>query len=517
MFVNRRKELAQMNSYLDMILSGQHINLSLFGQRRTGKTELLKRFQGEVEGLALVPYLSLERFVPKIEHFSLHFTAELLRAASGENQIDLTWPSMLINAQYIGKREQEMIASLMDLLEKQTKDVGAISELLFKLPRMVSEDMGLPIIYIIDEFQEITAIHDRMLHIMRANTEKGSSVNFWVAGSVFTAFNALFNGESPFFGQFERMELARFEQNSTYELIDGLLPFDLSLDDKMIIYRSSGGHPFYITAICRRFHLMSDITDHVDSDLLKRSILMEVFDKTGAINAHFEYLLDVSLARFRNMGIHKNILLHISNEPDNLSGISSILGKPTGEVSSYMKGLLRTDLVSKNEDTYSINDSLMGAWLSNKYSYLNHFSIFDTKVRENVFEDLLERYSQISTELGKAKEVELRERLGLKYDLKLKPYSTPDGQIELDLIGENEGYHIFEIKWRNRPVDIRTVKRFHSKVQKSKFPIKEATLYMVSRGGFDNKALEYLMDHGIVCLDGSLNELQGLKARNREI
>lgn len=511
MFVNRRKELAQMNSYLDMILSGQNVNLSLFGQRRTGKTELLKRFKREVEGLALVPYLSLERFVPKIEHFSLHFIAELLRTASGGDQINLTWPSMLINAQSIGKREQEAIASLIELLEKETKDVGAVAELLFKLPRMVSEDMGLPIIYIIDEFQEITVIHDRILHIMRANTEKGSSVNFWVAGSVFTAFNALFDGESPFFGQFERMELARFEQNSTYELIDGLLPFDISPDDKKIIYRSSGGHPFYITAICRRFHLMSDITDHVDSDLLKKSIIMEVFDKTGAINAHFEYLLDVSLARFRNIGMHHNILLHISNEPDNLSGISSVLGKPSGEVSNYMKGLLRTDLVSKKEDTYFINDPLMGAWLSNKYSYMDHFSIFDTKVREKVFEDLLERYSQISTELGKAKEVELRDRLGSKYDLKLKPYSTKDGQIELDLVGEKEGYHIFEIKWRNRPVDIRTVKRFHSKVQKSKFPIKEVILYMISRGGFDRKAMKYAMDQGIVCLDRSLNELEDMK------
>ena len=152
---------------------------------------------------------------------------------------------------------------------------------------------------------------------------------------------------------------------------------------------------------------------------------MEVFNKTGAINAHFEYLLDVSLSRFRNTKVHQNILLHLSNKEDKLSGISSVLGKPSGEVSNYLKGLLKTDIIKKEGDIYSIVDPLMGTWLSSRYRRDDLY--LDMRVREKVFEDLLESYSAVSTELGRSKEIEFREILSKKYGLALKPYATPDG------------------------------------------------------------------------------------------
>jgi AAA+ ATPase superfamily predicted ATPase len=505
MFVNRRKELSMLNSYLDMILSGQRINLSLFGQRRTGKTELLKRFKKEAEGLALIPYLNLERSVPRMDHFSLHFITELIREATGNDDLELSWPSILIASNQVGSKTQNAIASLINLLEKEKKDIDIISELLFKIPAQISDESGLPVIYILDEFQEVAAIHKNILHLMRANTEKEQKLNFWVAGSVFSFFNDLFEGDSPFFGQFERMDLPRFERSSSYELIDGLLPFDPGNEQKNIVFKVTGGHPFYITAICRRFHLMADMMDSMNVELLKSSIMMEVFDKTGSINAHFDYLMDVSLSRLRNKTMYNNILYHISREKDTLTGISYALGKPSGEVSSYMKGLLKTEIIEKSEDLYSLSDPLMGAWLSTRYEHNN--IIFEWNARDKVFEDLLESYCAVSTELGKTKEFELRDKLSILYDLSLKPYSTPDGQIELDLVGEKSVPYIFEIKWRNRPVDIRTMMRFHSKVKKSKFSTGNEKLFMVSKGGSDRKAMDFAKENGIICLNRSLEEL----------
>ena len=506
MFVNRLRELSEMNTYLDMILSGQKLNLALFAQRRCGKTELLKRFQREARDLTIAPYLSMERISPSIEHFSLHFLTELVRTATGEEPV-LTWPSLMIASQSLGKEVQNGIATLSTMMDRAEKDISAISEILFRLPQMVSDAKSLPVIYILDEFQEIKNIDDRILHLMRANTEKQRSVNYWVAGSVFTAFDDLFQGDSPFYGQFTRMELSRFDEGSTFELIDGLLPFFTSIENKKAIHRSTGGHPFYTTAICRRFHLMRDLTDQDDMATLRTSILMEVFDKTGAINAHLEYLLDVSLAKFRNISVHRNILLHLSEGPDNLSGISAFIGKPTGEVSNYMKGLLRTDLVTKEGDTYTLTDPLMGAWIKNRDRYPGEMPLIDISVRDKVFADLLERYSRVSTELGKAKEVELREKLESIYEIKLRPYSTPDGQIEFDLIGEKDRIHIFEIKWRNRPLDIGVIKRFLSKVDRSIFSAQKPYLHIISKGGFDTKALKEAKKYRIECLDRSLKEV----------
>ena len=506
MFVNRRKELSTLNSYLDMILSGQNVNVSLFGQRRTGKTELLRKFKKDAERYAIIPYVNLERSIPRMDNFSLHFVTELVRSATGDIDTDMDWSQLIVSSQNIGKRTQDSIARLINQLEKEKKDIDTIGEALFRIPKLVSDEKELPVIYIIDEFQEIKGIHDRILHIMRANTEKVDSVNYWVAGSIFSAFNDIFKGKSPFYGQFRRMDLTRFDRGSTYELVDGLLPFTVPAEHKKIIFKATGGNPFFITAMCRRFHVMSSLMDDPGIDVLKKSIILEVFDETGIINGHFEYILDVSLSRFRNTRVYHDILLHISNKNDNLAGISSAVGKPSGEVSNYMKALLRTDMIIKEDDRYTMVDPLMGTWFSNRYRRDDSF--LDMNIREKVFEDLLESYSAVSTELGRSKEVELRDKLTKKYEMNLKPYSTPDGQIELDLVGKKDGYHIFEIKWRNRPVDIGTMRRFRLKVENSKYSLKESTLYMISKGGFDRKSLDYASKHGIRCLNGSLDQVK---------
>ncbi len=507
MFVNRRKELGAMSSYLDMIISGQHVNLSLFGQRRTGKTELLKRFRSEAEGVALVPYLNLERMVPRINDLCLHFVSELFRTTSGKENIISSWPSLLVLSQDVGRREQEALLSLINLLEKNEPDVGAILEVLFKLPQMVAEDKDMPVIYILDEFQEMGLVHDRVLHIMRAVTEKQPYVNYWIAGSVFSAFGALFEGDSPFYGQFERMELGNFDRESSYELIDGLLLYELDMDMKKVVHNITDGNPFYITAICRRLQVMGDQGDVVSSDVLRFCILSEVFGRTGTINSHFEYLIDVSLAKFKSTGVYRSILLHLSRKNDHLTGISSYLDKPTGEVSSYMKNLLRTDLVRKDGDLYSLKDGLMASWLSNSLDVTGPDPLGEPGTSERMYNDLLERFAGVSSELGKAKEIELREVLGSKYGLKLKPYSTFDGQIEFDLVGRKNGVHIFEVKWRTRPVDIGAMEKFLSKVKRSEFSSKKFQLYIVSKGGFKKDALLRAKEIGMICLDRNMKEI----------
>lgn len=505
MFVNRRTELSELNTYLDMILAGNKVNVSLFGQRRTGKTELLRRFKEEVESLVLVPYLSLERSLPNMENFSLHFIGELIRAATGDHTITMEWSRLILAARDLGTGSMNTIVSLMEHFQKKDYQVDIIGEILFRIPETISADSGKSVIIMIDEFQEIKNIDDRILDVMRANTEKQRSVNYWVAGSVFSAFEEIFEGDKPFFGQFRRLDLARFNRSSTYELVDGFMPFTIPAEMKNMIFRVTGGHPFYITSVCTRFRLMVDMTDRMDMDILKTAILMEVFDKTGNINGHFEYILDISLSKFRNRKVHQNILYHLCKNSDNLTGISEAIGKPSGEVSSYMKGLLKTDLISRKGDIYSLTEPLMATWLLNRFERDDSF--LDLKLREKTIQDLLESYSSVSTELGKSKEVELRGILSKKLGMDLKPYSTPDGQIEFDLVGTDSGFHIFEIKWRNRPVDLRTMERFHSKVDGRDLSTEDPILYIISKGGFDSSAIRFAVDRKIRCMNSELEEI----------
>ncbi|MCX6666414.1 MAG: restriction endonuclease [Euryarchaeota archaeon] len=132
----------------------------------------------------------------------------------------------------------------------------------------------------------------------------------------------------------------------------------------------------------------------------------------------------------------------------------------------------------------------------------------DKKIFERVFSELHEKYVKASTELGKAKEYEFKVKLETKFTVPLNQYMTSDGQIEFDLVGKKKDVaYIVEIKWRNKPVNIKDILTFHTKVQKSDFESQKKRLFVLSKSGFDKKAIELAKKQNIICLDAEMNEI----------
>jgi len=66
--------------------------------------------------------------------------------------------------------------------------------------------------------------------------------------------------------------------------------------------------------------------------------------------------------------------------------------------------------------------------------------------------------------------------------LELRNYASHDGQIEIDLIGEKKGeMYIFEIKWRNKSVNIKDIIDFVDKAEKSSFALKKKKFFVFYR------------------------------------
>jgi len=102
---------------------------------------------------------------------------------------------------------------------------------------------------------------------------------------------------------------------------------------------------------------------------------------------------------------------------------------------------------------------------------------------------LQEKYLRASTELGKAKEFELKDKLEGKLGVKLRNYSK-DG-IEFDLVGrKNKTSYLVEVKWRNRPTDYKEVRKFLDKVGRSEFSGKRKKLFFISKASFTYKAIK---------------------------
>ncbi len=514
MFIDRKKELDVLAAYQKYIHSGKRIDLTLFGLRRTGKTELFLKFKEEKENKrCIIPYLNMQKIVPDLQNFSKQFLIELLyEVVSATKRVDkpMTWDDLLVFAARAGEMEGTLVSKASNMMNRRTVDEAAVLDMVFSFPEKIAETHHVKIIYIIDEFQEILQIQKNILRIMRSITEKQKNVNYWVSGSVFTVFEELFGYKNPFFGQFKKMTLTGFDRESSQELIDRLLPIRLDRTQKNLIHDFTGGQPYYLTAICERIIQEYAIQKEMNGNIVNYCILQELFGETGKINEHFEYLIDVSLSKFTNKDLYKKTLLYLSQQPDTLSGVSRYMNMPSGEMFSYMKTLLKTDLIWRDGNIYRIRDPLFEGWISKLYFGLDRLTLQDKKIFNTVFSELQEKYVKATSELGKAKEYEFKVRLEEHFHMILNRYTTDDGQIEFDLVGKkNKVIYLFEIKWRNKPITIKEMIAFYDKVNKSGFVHQKKKLFVLSKSGFDIKALEQAKKQKIACLDAEMNEIHG--------
>lgn len=98
------------------------------------------------------------------------------------------------------------------------------------------------------------------------------------------------------------------------------------------------------------------------------------------------------------------------------------------------------------------------------------------------------------------------------------PNQSPDGQIELDAIGEGSTPWLVEVKWRNRPVSRADIAAFAHKARSMVGHLQSEstpTLWMISGGGFKPSALDYAAGEGILVSGGQdmqkLAELLGVR------
>lgn len=509
MFINRTRELSILNQYRESINTGSKINIALFGLRRIGKTELLLQFKNTtIDRDVLIPYINLQKIIPDIEGFVKAYSKELVyETIKQKEQVDYPYEmeDLLILASKLGDMETHHVRTIINIFKQQEFAKEEILQLTFAFAQKLAEKHGQKIIFILDEFQELLQVHPRFLLIMRSMIEKQNDVNYWICGSVFSVFDEMLDHKNPFFGQFIRMTLENFDRASTHELIDSELPFELAGNHKDKIYKFTNGQPYYTVAVCRKISEQYALDSSISTPQVNYCIMNEIFADTGSINEHFEYILDVSLAKFKNKDRYKSILFLLSQNPANLTQVSKHIKKSTGEMSNYLKALLKTDLIFRKHGTYHIRDPLFAFWVNNKYLGLST-NIVSEKVAEHLLANLEEKYQKASTELGIAKEYEVKYKLEELYDIDLEKYLK--NNIEFDLVGtKEETVYIFEIKWRNKKTSYKDIDNLVQKTNKSEFSTQKIQLFFISKSGYTQSAIELASHNKIALLDGHLEKI----------
>ena len=531
-FTNRVRELGFLQRVADDLASGRPRYVALWGLRRVGKTLLIREQmarlleQGQVqpvymdfEDICTSPGMFVQRYTGLVAFWSL-------TAGQGEVDAYLTVERLLETAATRSAAVAQTAASLLRELSQAKPDQALLLKMAFDFPERLAQEQGRNLILFLDEFTEIATlshypqVRDPLKHF-RASLAGQGHVAYVVAGSAMTAMMKLFQTpQAPLFLQFETMGLGPFDRQDTRTLIQRL-EGDFGPDVSAEIYRYSQGYPFYVTALTQRLRRLAEDGEIADAALAGHAFLLETLWRGGQIYNYCRYVYDLSLQRARGYGMLKAILQVLAQEQNlTLSQIARVLRKAPSAVREYLRWLIEVDLIVEQDKRYCYRDAVLRFWVAytSKGLELDAFPRREDLV--GLVQSLEERFQRVSTELGRAKESEVRELLrrfagqrvpgalfGCSDEMVLPtfaavtPYCSADGQIEVDALAEactepgrsgDERWAV-EVKWRGKAAGEKELAALVRKAQAL-----DARPWFISRSGFTPAARAYATANSVL-------------------
>jgi uncharacterized protein len=483
-FTNRVSELTILAQVVEDLLTGRPRHVALFGLRRIGKTlvcqEQMRRLRA---GSAVIPvYLDLQDLASSPELFAQRYVG-LSCFWAVEHGLGPTDP--YLNATDLLQTNAALLpvvartaGALINEMGKQKTDHSTLLNIAFDFPERLAEALGRPCMYFLDEFPELVTlgsfpgVGDPFKHF-RAALQRQTQVAYVITGSAVSATEHIVRDhESPLFLQFRALELHPFTPEDTQALTEKLAG-RLSPAAQAAVYTFTFGHPFYITALAERVReLAAGEADAITPDLVSQAFVLEALESRGQIYGYCRYLYDISLQRARGYGVLKALLQILATEDGlALSEIAGRLRRQASAARDYLRRLMEVDLLVVRDGRYFYVDPVFRYWVAQTTKGVNVEGFPRQEDLKRLVADLAERFARASTQLGRAKESEVRELLrklvgrtvpgaylGQSVPIpvpvftRIEPYRSPDGQTELDAFAENGERWAVEVKWRQKRI-----------------------------------------------------------------
>jgi AAA+ ATPase superfamily predicted ATPase len=531
LFTNRRQELATLDHYLQSLIDGPVEHVALFGLRRIGKTLLLKEFMRRLRttNSAVQPaFLDFSVICSSPENFTLGFIGSICYWLLEEGNSD---PEPFLNPATLGsavlraggEKLFDEIQPILQELQRARPDRQALLRQAFRFPRQAATTLDKKLVLICDEFQEIRTLENypnsqNVVALLRAELQSQSAVQYILAGSAISVLAGLLsNPDSPLFAQFTRISVEPFDRESTQELANKLLSDPLEADLYPLLHSLTWGHPFYITAVARRMSYLLDVVQRpLSSDVVKQAFLVETLSPGGRIYDFCQYVYDLSLQKAKGYGALKSVLQILAQEEGlSASEVARQLRVTSGSASDYLRWLCEVDLVVEKEKAYYFRDQVLRFWVGNVIKGIEISLTAEPMDLKGLINRLDHQFQRVAEELGDAQESLVRElmrhfkgqtvheevfhtqrEVTLPIFQEVKADISPDGQIELDAIGEGQERWVVEVKWRNKRAGSKELEKLllHAKERK-------ARAWFVSRSGFSADAIKYAIENGILITD----------------
>jgi uncharacterized protein len=533
LFTNRDYELAQLDYLVQTMQTGPAEHAALFGLRRIGKTLLLKEFMRRLlitDSAVLPVYMDFSTLASSPENFVLGYVGLvchwLLNRGEGDAGPFLnpaTLPGALM--QKDGAWLYPLLEPVLRELEKARPDRQALLRAAFYFPQQVVEASQSKLILIFDEFQEIRTLtrfpdSHNVLALLRFEMQSQSGTLYILAGSAISVLaNMLSDPENPLFAQFSRLPIEPFNREATGSLVGKLTAGGAKADLLPLIHNLTNGHPFYITALCRRLMNLVEAVDRpMEAETVKQAFLIETLAPYGRIYDFCRYVYDLSLQKATGYGALKAILQILSTEEGlTTTQVARQLRVTPASASDYLRWLREVDLITEREHRFYFRDPVLRFWVANTIRGIELGLTTEPLDLASLILRLDAQFQRASEELGVAQESAIREvmrrfkgqevdsaifnargRIVLPHFGRVEPYIAEDGQVQLDALGETaQGEKwIVEVKWRNKRVGEKEVERL-SKLAREL----NAQGWLISRSGFTDDALEFAEDSQVFLSD----------------
>ncbi len=516
-FTDRRRIIDILRMNLEDMNRGAGNNIALIGIRRIGKTQVINRFRELYRDEVIMPKINIQSIVSSPEIFALNYIGRVcyefarFRKLSFTEDYDPT--NLLVLCSNLNGTILNEMQQVVQELQKAKPNQHFLFSKALNFPEVIAKSANIPVLMCLDEFQDILELKTyrevrNVLAIFRSVAEEQEATNYLISGSAIRLMEKILRDPTqPFFSQFNILRLDSFTKEDSYKLATRIFRTRrMKYSGLQVIYKYSGGHPFYITAICEQASLLARrLEDNIEEDIVTKAFLEETLSPDGRIYLICDYIHDTSLKRVQGGLTLKTILNLLAREEGlTLTQIAEGMYRPTGQVYSYLVSLIESDLIIEENGRYYFRDPILRFWLAKTILGLDIDYSTDFKMIRDLTKEFEEKYLRASTELGKAKEFEFKAKLEDKFKIRLRNYLSSDGQIEFDLTGErNNIYYIFEIKWRNKPASYIDLRRFLEKVGDSEFSRKSGKLFFISKAGFTVEALNFAHENQIAVSDGS--------------
>jgi len=371
-FVNRKDLLK--NIFNNLRNRKSTIGYALTGMRRIGKTSIFLEIENrlkECNGIVPVYFSVWDLIEGTVEEFNRKCYLEIIEAFKKELSIKYRIKSLLkvagdkinmfLKTFDISIKILDEIEIKINSREQKEKDFSDLFEKLFLLPDELAAVTKTKCVMLIDEFPSIKDLKvkngkrlgENVIKKIRSINEKYKNTVLNISGSLRKTMGIAFlNAGSPFYRQFEVVNVKPFDENAVDLLLKKNLGKKVSPAVSKKLYRLTGGIPFYVQALGK------DLLKETKMSAETVEIVFEKFiEEAGTIIFREELNRLSSVERRIVLKMAKQDLTKISDTSRAIEESMSVTGRFLGYL--ITKGVV----YKESKGIYQMEDKVFKKWL----------------------------------------------------------------------------------------------------------------------------------------------------------